>query len=47
MSRDVGLYLADILEMMAAAERFTAGKTAKTFCRSVRTVPRNVSSGNA
>lgn len=31
MSRDIGLYVADILEMMAAAERFTAGHTADSF----------------
>ena len=37
MSRDIGLYVADILEMMAAAERFTDGMTAADFAGDERT----------
>ena len=31
MSRDVAVYVADILDMMGAAERFVAGRTAEAF----------------
>ncbi len=37
MSRDVAVYVADVLDMMGAAERFVSGMTAEAFAEDERT----------